>query len=366
MLKILIINTIGLKFDGITNSIVSYLKAMDRSDMKIDFVLANQNYNQEMIDIIEKLGCGIYNLPARKKNPIGYFFSLYRLIRKNQYPIIHAHGNSSTLAIEMWAAKLAGCKIRIAHSRNTRTNFPAFDKLLRPLFYISYSHGFACGVDAGKWLFGAKEFRVIPNGKDISVFAYNCRTRREYRNKLRIEDKIVIGHAGNFNYQKNHEFLIKIFKELVEKDEHYILYLMGDGELRPQTEKMVDEYGLTERVYFAGSISNMPDMLQAMDIMVFPSRFEGLPNVVLEWQIACLPSVISDAITEECKLTDLVTYISLEDGPAAWAEKIHSIKVIDREEIASTIIKRVQEAGFDITENAKQLKTIYRQLQLQD
>ena len=111
------------------------------------------------------------------------------------------------------------------------------------------------------------------------------------RQQLELTDHIVIGHVGNFNYQKNHEFLIRIFKELSAKDERYILYLMGDGELRPHIEQMVEEYKLKHKVIFTGYVSNVADMLQAMDIMVLPSRFEGLPNVVVEWQIACLPCV---------------------------------------------------------------------------
>ncbi|MEN6461352.1 MAG: glycosyltransferase family 1 protein [Syntrophomonas sp.] len=364
MFKILILNTIGLDFEGITKSIISYLEATDRSDMEIDFALVSQNFNPAMLKIIEKMGCNIHVLPLRMKKTFRYFFALRRLIQENGYDIVHAHGNSATLAIEMWAAKLAGCKVRIAHSRNTSTNYPILNQLLKPLFYMSYTQGFACGTEAGRWLFGNNDFKVIPNGKDISKFSYNSNKRIEYRTKLKVTDKVVIGHAGNFNYQKNHEYLIRIFKELACEDKHYVLYLMGEGSLRPQIKKMVEEYELEEQVFFTGSIDNMADMLQAMDIMVFPSIFEGLPNVVLEWQVTCLPCVISDSITKECKLTDLVSYMSLQDGPAAWAEKIRSIEIVDREEIKDRVLEQIRTAGFDIEENAKQLKEIYYELLL--
>lgn len=362
MMKILIINTTGLNFEGISISIVSYLEAMDRSDLKIDFALVSQDFHPDMLEMVKEMGCDIRMLPPRKKSTLRYFFALTRLMRKNRYHIVHAHGNSATLAIEMWAAIWAGCKVRIAHSHNTCTSYPKLDKLLRPFFYISYTQGFACSTEAGRWLFGHWEFRVIPNGKDISKFTYNSQKRMEYRTRLNLTDKVVIGHAGNFNYQKNHEFLIKIFKELAGEDEPYVLYLMGDGALRPHIQKMVKEYGLEDKVIFTGSIANMADMLQAMDIMVLPSRFEGLPTVVLEWQLACLPCVISDAITKECKLTDLVSYLSIDEGPAAWADKIRSLKIIDREEIAGSMLAKIRQAGFDIGENARWLKEIYHQL----
>jgi len=362
MIKILIINTTGLNFEGITNSIINYLEAMDRSDLEIDLALVSTDFHPEILEKIKKIGCRIKVLPLRRKKPLRYFFALYNLVRKNNYDLVHVHGSSATLALEMWAAKLAGCRIRIAHSRNTCSDYPLLDKLLRPLFNMSYTHGFACGMEAGQWLFGDKSFRVIPNGKEIEKFVFNKSKRIEMRKALKLTDYIVIGHAGNFNQQKNHEFLIRVFKELSAKDERYMLCLIGDGELRPRIEKMVEEYKLKHKVIFTGYISNMAAMLQAMDLMVLPSRFEGFPNVVLEWQIAGLPCVISDVITRECKLTDLVSYLSLQDGPAAWADKIHSIKVIDREIIKDQVLKQIRSAGFDIRENARQLKDIYYEL----
>lgn len=362
MLKILIVNTIGLDFEGITQSILSYLDATDRSDMMIDFVLVSNNFHPEMLKIIKEMGCGIYVLPSRMKSTLRYFLAIRNLISKKQYDIVHAHGNSATLAIEMWAAMLAGCKVRIAHSRNTVTSYPKLDKFLRPLFNVAYTQAFACGIEAGKWLFRDNKFLVIPNGKNISKFAYDSNQRTEIRRRLNLANKVVIGHVGNFNRQKNHDFLIKIFRDLASQDQRYVLYLMGEGSQRPQIERMIEAYGLKDQVFFTGSISNIAEMLQAMDIMVLPSRFEGLPNVVVEWQIACLPCVISDVITKECQLTDLVHTMPLQEGPTAWAEKIRSIEVLDRESMKAGVLETIRTAGFDIEENAKQLKKIYYEL----
>jgi len=99
-----------------------------------------------------------------------------------------------------------------------------------------------------------------------------------------------------------------------------------------------------------------------MDIMVLPSRFEGLPNVVVEWQIACLPCVISDVITKECKLTELISYMSLQEEPSAWADRIRSLKIVDREKIKDSILEQIRVAGYDIEENARRLKEIYYEL----
>lgn len=362
MAKVLIINTNGLNFEGISLSIISYLESMDRNGMQFDIALVSRHNHGELIEAVKALGCLIYKLPSRSQNPLLYFFALHRLIQKNRYDIVHAHGNSATLALEMWAAKWARCKVRIAHSRNTRTDYPVLDKFLRPFFKRAYTHGFACGREAGEWLFGNHPFQVIANGKKLDKFAFDAALRTEVRRRLKAAEQILIGHAGAFNYQKNHAFLIKVFKALTDKDERYVLYLMGEGELRPSIVQMVEAYGLKEKVVFTGRISNIADMLQAMDIMVLPSRFEGLPNVVLEWQIAGLPCIISDSITRECKATELVSYMPLQAGPSAWADKIRSLEIINREKTAAGICSQIAAAGFDIDANARQLKEIYSDL----
>lgn len=359
MAKVLILNTNGLNFEGISLSIISYLEAMNRTGIQFDIALVSPHNHEELIQTVKAMGCCIYKLPSRSRNPLLYFLALKRLIQSNSYDIVHAHGNSATLALEMWAAKWAGCKVRISHSRNTRTSYPVLDILLRPFFNRAYTHGFACGREAGEWLFGDHPFRVIANGKKLDKFAFNAALRTEVRRRLKAADQILIGHAGAFNQQKNHGFLIKVFKELADMDERYVLYLMGDGELRPIIEQMVEAYGLKEKVVFTGWISNMAEMLQAMDIMILPSKFEGLPNVVVEWQIAGLPSIISDSITQECKATELVSYMPLQAGPAAWADKIRSLEIINREEAAASICSQIAAAGFDIDTNARQLREVY-------
>ena len=360
-MRILIINTSPLEFDGITLSILTYFKMMDRTDMQVDFVSVSKS-NPKVIKIIEEMNCGIHHIEMRSKDPLKYFFKLVQLIRKNKYDIVHAHGSSAILAIEMLAAKIAGCKVRISHSRNTKCDHVKADKILRPLFYATYTHGFACGIEAGKWLFAKRNFRVIKNGKELNKLAYNESVREEIREKYQWEDKIVLGHVGNFNKQKNHAFLIDTFAELVQMDSRYILVMMGKGSNKPEIEEMVMKYGLSNKCHFFGSVTNIDEMLQGMDIMLLPSLFEGLPNVVLEWQAAGLPCIISDAITTECKATELVKYMPLNAGPDKWADAIRISELQDREKQASSIMQQMVEAGFDIETNARELRNIYGEL----
>lgn len=171
-----------------------------------------------------------------------------------------------------------------------------------------------------------------------------------------------MGHVGLFHRQKNHPFLIDVFEEVCRHSGQYKLVLIGEGEDRGKIEEMVRQKGLTDKVIFLGRQSDVENWIQALDIMVFPSLFEGMPNVVLEWQLAGLPALISDVITKECGIMDTVSYLPLENGPAYWADQILHTPLNDRENTKEDIQKRFIEAGFDIKENAKVLKNKYIEL----
>lgn len=361
-MKVLAILTGELCFDGITNSVLNYYKAMDRHDMKIGIVSARAT-DGEMRRNFEQIGCTVYALENRDRNSGRYFAQLIRIIRQEGYEIVHAHGNSATLAIEMTAALLAGCKVRIVHSRNSFCEHVNVDKTLRPILYATYTDAFACGENAGKWLFGKRPFTVINNGKDIDRFLFNANVRAEYRQKLNAADgQILLGHVGLFHKQKNHPFLINVFAQICCKSDRYRLILIGEGEERPAIEKQVAQLGLQNKVLFLGNQSDVQNWLQALDIMVFPSLFEGMPNVVLEWQIAGLPAIISDTITRECSVTGSVKYLSLEAGPDAWAKVVMDTPVVERDHRQDQIRSLFEKAGFDIAKNAVVLKGIYKDL----
>lgn len=349
-------------FDGITNSVLNYFKAMNREDMEIGVVSA-RGTDPDMKCNFERIGCKVYTLENRDSCVAKYFMQLMQIIKHEKYDILHAHGNSATLAIESTAAFLAGCKVRIIHSRNSSCEHIKADKILRPLMYATYTDGFACGEKAGKWLFGDRSFTIINNGKDIDRYLFDANIRQIYRQKLKVSaDTVLLGHVGLFHKQKNHIFLIDVFERVYKESDKYRLVLIGEGEERTEIERYVREKGLSDRVYFLGRQSDVEKWIQAMDIMVFPSLFEGMPNVVLEWQLAGLPSFISDSITRECEITDSVWYLPLEKGADFWAQQVLNTKIYDRMRTREHIRKCFVEAGFDINENAKFLKQKYCEL----
>lgn len=358
-MRVLIISTVGLKYEGITSVILANLRVMDRTGLDI-YVAGTIEMNAAICEEIHELGCKLLKMPNRKNDTLNYFKKLAKFIRTNKIDVVHAHGNSATLAIEMTAAFLGGCRHRMAHSHNTCCEQIRADKMLRPLFYLFCNEALACGEDAGKWLFRNRPFTVISNGRDIEQYQFNESMRKKVRDKYGFQSQTVIGHVGGFLPQKNHEFVLDIFREVHEIRPEAILVLVGDGELREDMEKKAETLGIRENVIFTGLINNVSELLQAMDGMLLPSKFEGLPLVAVEWQIAALPCVLSDCITKDCAFSDLAEFCSLKEPAKKWAERIlHAIDNKDRMVYARQVKMLAREAGFDIKDNAKMLRNMY-------
>ena len=357
MRKIIIVSTVGLIYDGITSVITSYLEAINRDDLEI-YVVATIKSDPRIEEKISNLGCHIVHLPSRRENTIQYFLSLISYIKKNNIDVIHAHGNSATLSIEMIAGFLGGCKKRIAHSHNTKCDQVKVDKLLRPLFYLFYTDALACGKEAGEWLFKNRPFYVLKNGRSIEKYAFSEKTREKIRNSYHISDELVLGHVGGFFEQKNHQFLIQVYREILKIRPNTKLFLIGDGPLKKEIEEISSDLG--DRVIFIGTTDKVSDYLQAMDGMIFPSLFEGFPLVVIEWQINGLPAVLSDSITKDCQITESVKFESLKQDAAIWANNILKlITTSDRKTNSAAATELVKKAGFDISDNAENLRKIY-------
>lgn len=357
MKKILIISTVGLIYDGITSVITSYLEAMDKSGLDI-YVVSTIKSEAKIEEKLNCMGCNVVYMPSRKKNTINYFLSLIAFIRQNKIDVIHVHGNSATMAIELCAGWIGGCKKRIAHSHNTKCQHVYVDKFLRPVFNILYTDALACGKAAGEWLYGKRKFQILQNGRNIEKFAYNLNVRKYMREQENLDDQIVIGHVGGFVNQKNHMFLLQIFREILKFEDNARLYLIGDGEKKEEVEKSAAD--IKNRVVFVGNTDKVSKYLQMMDGMILPSLFEGFPLVAVEWQVNGLPCIFSDTITKECAITKNVVYESLSTDPHIWACKIiKMIKESDREKNSLIARDLVKKAGFDINDNADSLRNIY-------
>lgn len=360
-IKILTISTSGLaKKEGISTVILDNYALFDKDKFQLD-VIASGNYNYQLVTEFQNIGVNIKCLPSRKINVIDYIIALMKLMKKEKYDAIYLHGSSAIMSIELIVAKMCGCRIRVVHSHNTTCDHKIVDKLLRPIFYRSYTVALACGSEAGEWLYRGHSFDIIKNGRNTSVYAFNENKRVHIREKLGLQDKVfAIGHVGNFNAQKNQRFLISIMEQIVKENENIRLYLMGDGKTRDELMETVKAKKLEKNICFTGSILNVPDMLQAMDLMLLPSLHEGLPLVAIEWQMMGLPCILSDRITKECAFTDLVEFLPIVNTKD-WINIILKEKnnKNDRERASIKAISAAKAKGYDLSTNAEKLQRYF-------
>lgn len=359
-MKILVINTVPTDKNGITNVIFNYLKAMG-NDVAFDYVAIN-NPDAFYVNFLEEKGATLYSL--KRKNVLRYIWSLCKIIKQNNYDAIHVHGNSHTVVLELLAAKLAGCKVRIIHAHSTGCNSVALHKLLASLFDSLCTDRLACGESAGKFMFGLKPFKIINNGVDVEKFSFNNKAREAFRVKLALtETDILIGHVGYFMPVKNQSFLVDVFAELAKRDSRYHLVLIGDGAMRTEIEQKVAYLGLTNKVTFTGNIDNVSEYLNAIDIVIMPSLYEGLPLTLVEQQANGLQCIVSDMITKEADKTGNLCFISLNAPISEWVQAIESSNCKQgREQRSKEAACAIKKAGYCIQTEAKKLVEFYKSI----
>ena len=360
-MKVLIINTVEFsRLNGMTSVIMNYYRNMDKSNIQMDLLVINE-IEQAYSDEFKKNGSKVYYL-QRKKNPLYYCLKLKSLLEKEGYDIVHVHGNSAMMLPEVWIAKRAKIPVRIAHVHNTTCAHMLLHRCFYPVFRRTYTHGFACGEDAGRWLFREQPFVEIKNGIEVKQYAYKEEVRTEYRNHIHAEGRKVIGHIGNFIVQKNHSFLIDVFAQLIKKDADYLLLLISEGYLLEEIKEKVEKLGLTDQVIFVGKTTEVSKYLQAMDLFVLPSLHEGLPVSLIEAQAAGLPCIVADTVAREADLTDSIEYLSIQDSDI-WVnqiqEKIKMLPKRNREECSAKWQAMIGEVGYDITCNANKMRELY-------
>lgn len=307
--------------------LMNYYRQMNRKEIQFDF-LVHRNEEGHYDREIMKLGGKIYRMVQIKPgNYKLYFKQLDEFFMLHpEYKVVHSHINENSSFV-LRAAKKAQIPGRIAHSHLSDLGL---DLKLPFRLYARYwmkdnpTHYFACSQNAGRWLFGKKneKVKILNNVVNTEEFKYNKRIRNIVRAELGIKDELVIGHIGRFNKQKNHAFLIEIFNEIQKKNNNTILLMIGEGHLLPAIKKKVWNLGLSDNVKFLGIRNDISKLMQATDIFLFPSLFEGLPVVLIEAQAAGLKCIVSDTITKESDVTGRVEYIGLKKSSEHWANRI--------------------------------------------
>lgn len=345
--------------------IMNLFRSIDRKKIMFDFlcmISGEGDFDSE----ISELGGTIYHINLNrikgKLKQIDNFWLIYCFLKncKNKYRVFHIHTQHAMDAfLSAMAAKCAGIHTVIVHSHNTNTLFHrkahfVFRHVLNKLKI----ERFACSNAAGKWMYDKKQFKVIHNGIIPEMFVFNDSVRNDIRKKFNWSDHYIIGHVGRFNEQKNHDFIIDIFNELHKNELSCKLVLIGQGENYEKICNKIREMGLTEFIDILGVRRDVSLLYQGMDLFLFPSLFEGLPVVLVETQMADLPSLISDSITTEIDITDKISRMGLEEPPEIWAKELQSILHKNNKRGNTTI--EIKRAGYDMQDTAQILTELYQ------
>lgn len=309
---------------GAESMIMNCYRNIDREIIQFDFVI-HTNEACAFDSEIERLGGLIYHCPRYVViNHFQYekwwkdFFTAHK-----EYKIIHGHIRS-TARIYLKIAKYNGL-YTIIHSHSTSSG-SGLKALTKDIYQIGITKNsdtkFACSRNAGEWLFRKKEFVIFPNAIDANMYIFEPKKRENIRKILHIEGRFVIGTVGRMAYPKNPFKIINIFKAIKQKNKNAVLLWCGGGELKMKVEKRIIEEKLQDMVILAGIVNNVNDYMQAMDVFLFPSIYEGFSLVLVEAQVAGLPCIVSDSITKEHAITDLINFVSLSEPAEIWARKV--------------------------------------------
>lgn len=358
-----VLQIIGLACGGGVESVImNYYRNIDKDKVQFDFVV-HKNPLKSFVDEAEKYGGKVYEVTPYKKNIFAFTYEIYKIIKNGHYNIIHSNMNSLS-GFPLFAAWLAGARVRILHNHTTDTKAEGLrtvlKRMLRPFAKMFANKYWACSKFAAEWMYGKKavdagKVTIINNAIDLDKFAFNQEKRDKLRKELGLEGKFVIGHVGRFMKQKNHEFLIDIFAEVAKQKDNAVLLLIGDGPLVESIKNKVGNFHLADKVLFLGVRNDVADLYNVMDVFLFPSLYEGLGMVAVEAQVNGLSVVASTEVPVEAKVSDNIKWLTLNMEAKKWEKEILSVK---RVPLAETL-KSMQKAGFDISIEARKLENEY-------
>lgn len=350
------------KAGGVESVIMNYYRNIDRAKINFDFLCNNEVVAYE--DEIKELGGNIYKITARSKDIKKYKQDMKEFFKKhsNDYSTIWVNVCSLANIDYLKYAKKYGIKYRIIHSHNSQNMDSKLRGILHKINRIlikKYATDFwTCSKEAGEWFYNKKiinneKYLLVNNAIDTNKFKFNEEIRSEVRKELEVENKLVIGHVGRFHFQKNHTFLIDIFKKVSEKNKDAHMVLVGIGTLEDEIKKKVEDLNLKNKVTFLGQRKDVDKIMQAFDVLLFPSLFEGLPLTLIEAQANGMPILASkDVIPKEVKMSDNFTFVSLEDNSEKWADILLSQDLTNK---SKENIEKIKKRGFDIQEETKKI-----------
>ncbi|MCQ2104882.1 MAG: glycosyltransferase family 1 protein [Fibrobacter sp.] len=347
---------------GSETMIMNLYRNVDRSKIQFDFVKHTGEkcaYDDEIIS----LGGRIFSAPNFKIYNIFKYKKWWRNFFKDhpEYKVVHGH--LFTIASVFFDVAHEFGLVCIGHSHATKSPILSLKTLLRKPFINRLSktsdYRFACSEDAGQWIYGKSSFTVLKNAIDSQQYIYSEEKRALIRKEFSLDGEFVVGNIGRLTEQKNQSFVIDVFAKFYQKYPNSVLIIVGVGKLENFLKNKVDSLGLSGCVRFTGARSDIPSILSAMDLFIFPSLFEGLGIVAVEAQAAGLKTICSDRVPREAKVSNLIEYLSLEAPMDVWVDRmLDSCETSERMNMRDNIITE----GYDIKTTSEWLQNFYLKL----
>lgn len=362
---LVIINTIDA--GGAETFVMKVFRCLYK-EYTFDFLI-NKKDSDFYLKEIKELGGRVYYGISKSQNIFKSMRFTYKTVRQGKYTKVFCIAVHPLGFLDLFAARLGGVKLCLTRSTNSSAGGKAshfLAKFCRPFMRVFTDVMLAPSREAGVWLFGGKaveqgKVKIINNGLQTELYKFDEEKRVKKRKNLGLkETDFVVGHVGRFNRQKNHEKLIDVFNEIQKERIDSKLILVGDGELRVSIENKVNCLNIQDKVLFLGIRDDIPELLMAMDVFVFPSLYEGMPNAVIEAQATGLPCIVSDTISRNVKITHCIDSVNLNASESFWNIKIEEIISTNSNEDRKDTLSEIIEAGYSIDITAEYLKNKMR------
>lgn len=350
---------------GVAKLLYDYYRNMDHTKIHFDFLIYDYYENGMYEKPLEDLGCTIYKLPRIKKDKKGYFTGMKKIIKEGNYDVVHSHMGSRGLFVMYYGKKYKVPK-RIVHSHiayepvsNVKRKINSMLAMVAKYYATDL---FACGKDAGIYMWGKKasaegKVHIMTNAVDTDSFKFSNALRIQKQKELQITGKFVIGIVGRLSEQKNYPFLFSAYKKVLEQRKDTVLLVVGRGLEEEKIKKLAADMNLGDSVQFLGIRSDVAELLNAFDMFVLPSRYEGLPVVLIEAQANGVRELVSDRVTNEMDITDLIEFLPIDNTEKKWADAMCSATIrLDNREQYSDLVKK---AGYDIKIESQKMQDFY-------
>lgn len=315
----------GIGNDGVTQFLTNYTSRLNKKNNVSEIIVYQHKPNVTKLKLEQSIGNKTYRVPFKAKHPIKNLFATYRLIKKEKPDIVEAHMNLVNF-FPLSVAWFCRVPVRISHShiaQDIDNINPKLSTLFKKLCIIFSTNLVACGENAGKYMYGNRNFHIVYNAINLKKYSYNPKSREEVREKYGIDtDSMIIGNIGRINIQKNQKFLIDIFADYLQENPNAFLFIIGNGE--PNDEQKLVDYikkkSCQENVIRIEGVKSTEKFYSAFDIFALPSLYEGLPVVGVEAQASGVTTLLSKNIDPSVVYSTNTKLLPIDQGTRCWIE----------------------------------------------